>query len=120
MISEARVETDRSGAYLRELCKHVSEAPRAHSGRQAHVECADDRGMIRFGGGRCTLRATPGVLTLVAEAPDEQGLRQIERRVGNRLKRLGKANRLVVTWGPLRSPRDADVLPYPDNGDEVA
>jgi hypothetical protein len=39
--------------------------------------------------------------------------------VGNQLKRLGKADHLVVTWGPLRGPRDADPLPYPDTGDNV-
>lgn len=119
MISEAQVETDRSGAYLRQLCEHVREAAQAHSRMRATVECSDDRGVISFGWGRCTLRAGSGLLTLTAEAPDEQTLRQIERRVGNRLRRLGKADHLAVTWGPLRSPRDADPLPYPDAGEDV-
>lgn len=119
MISEARVETKRSGACLRQLCQHVREAAQAHSRMQADVEWSDDRGVISFGGGRCMLRAGPGVLTLIAEAPDEENLRRIERRVGNQLKRLGKADHLVVTWGPLRGPRDADPLRYPDTGDDV-
>src|SRR5918996_1106095 len=118
MISEARVETDRSGDYLRQLCQHVREAAR-HPRMQAHVELSDDSGMISLGGGRCTLRANPGVLTLIAEAPDEHGLQLIERRVGNLVKRLGKADHLAVTWGPLRGPRDVDPLRYPNTGDDV-
>ena len=47
MISEARVETDRSGDYFRQLCQHVSEAAHAHSQMRAHVEFFDDRGPSR-------------------------------------------------------------------------
>ena len=118
MISEARVETDRSGDYLRDVCQHVRETAR-HPRMQAHVELSDDGGVISLGGGRCTLRANPGVLTLIAEAPDEDGLRLIERRVGNLVKRLGKTDHLAVTWGPLRGPRDVDSLRYPNTGDDV-
>ncbi len=95
MISEARVETDRSGAYLRLLCQHVREVAQAHSRMEADVEWSDDRGVISFGGGRCTLRAGPDVLTLIAEASDDESLRRIERRVANRLKRLGRP---IILW----------------------
>jgi hypothetical protein len=131
MISEARVKTERSSAYLVQLCRHVNEAGRAHPQMETRVEWSEDHGVISFGGGRCTLRADPGVLTLRVEAPDEASLRRVERRVANRLKRFGRPDRLTVTWTPrqgaddlLSGPRprqgDArmtDPLPYPDTGE---
>jgi hypothetical protein len=130
LISEARVETERPNAYLAELCRHVKEASQAHRRMQARVEWSQDRGVISFGGGRCTLRAGPGVLTLRAEAPDAAGLQRVEHRVANRLKRLAKDDRLTVTWAPTQravempAGRDegapaADPLPYPDTGEDV-
>jgi hypothetical protein len=69
LIAEARVATERSSRYLVQLCRHVNLVARANPQMQAHVEWSDDRGVISFGRGRCTLRADPGVLTLHAEAP---------------------------------------------------
>jgi hypothetical protein len=130
LISEARVETERPNAYLAELCSHVKEASQAHRRMQARVEWSQDRGLISFGGGRCTLRASPGMLTLRAEAPDAAGLQRIEHRVANRLKRLARDDRLTVTWAPTQdtddmvSGRDEDAhaanpLAYPDTGEDV-
>jgi hypothetical protein len=70
---------------------------------QAEVEWSDDRGLIDFGWGRCTLRALPGVLQLRAEAPDEDSLRRIEHRVADRLDRIGRRDHLTVTWTPPQS-----------------
>jgi cytochrome b561 len=81
---------------------------------QAHVEWSDDRGEISFSWGRCTLRAESGVLTLRAEAPDEDNLRQIQQRVADRLELFARREELTVTWTPLqgtgepmRQPPDA-------------
>jgi hypothetical protein len=104
-IAEARVATDRSSRYLVQLCQHVSLVAQAHPQMQALTEWSDDRGVISFGSGRCTLRADPGVLTLRAEAPDEEGLHQLEQRVADRLIQIGRRDRLMVTWIPLK---DAD------------
>jgi hypothetical protein len=71
---------------------------------QAHVEWSDDRGVIRFGRGRCTMRAGPGVLTLRAEADDKESLRQLQRRVADRLEQVGRRDQLAVTWA---APRNA-------------
>jgi hypothetical protein len=98
VIAEARVETERSSRYLVQLCQHVSKAGHAHPQMQAHVEWSDDRGVISFDWGRCTLRALPGVLTLRAEAPNEDALRQVEHRVADRLQRIGRRDHLTVTW----------------------
>jgi hypothetical protein len=97
LIAEARVETPRASRYLVQLCRHVSKAAQGHSQMQARVEWSDHRGVISFGPARCTLRADPGVLTLRAEAPDEETLRQVEYRIAD-LERFGRRDRLTVTW----------------------
>jgi hypothetical protein len=99
LIAEARVETTRSGRYIDQLCQHVSRVAEARPQMQADVEWSDDRGVISFGwGGRCTLRADPRVLSLRAEAPDEEGLRQVLDQVSERLERFGRRDHLRVTW----------------------
>jgi hypothetical protein len=103
LIAEARVDTDRSSRYLVQLCRHVSEAARTHPQMPAHAEWSDQRGVISFGPGRCTLRADSGVLTLRAEAPDEDSLRQLEQRVADRLEQIGRRDRLTVTWARRQS-----------------
>jgi hypothetical protein len=134
LMAEARVETERSSRYLVQLCRHVSEAAQAHPQMQAHVEWSDDHGKIGFGWGTCTLRADPGVLTLRVEASDEESLRRVERRVANRLERLGGGDQLTVTWTrpldageqlpgqPSRPPQNdtriSNPPPYPDSGDD--
>jgi hypothetical protein len=100
LIAEARVETERSNRHLVQLCRHVSKASQARLPIQAHVEWSDDYGVISFGWGRCTLRADPGVLTLRAEAPDEESLRRLKHGVADRLERFGRTEHLTVTWTP--------------------
>jgi hypothetical protein len=104
LIAEARVQAERAGRYLVQLCQHVDKLGRARPQLQAHAEWSDDRGLISFGWGRCTLRALPGVLTLRAEAADEDALRRVEDPIGARLVGIGRRDHLTVTWTP---PRDA-------------
>jgi hypothetical protein len=101
LIAEARVETERSSRYLVQLCRHIHKAAQAHPHMRAHVEWTDDRGVIDFGWGRCSLRALPGVLELRAEAPDEESLQRIEQRVADRIEQVGGRDRLTVTWTRL-------------------
>ena len=98
LIAEALVVTERSSRHLVQLCRHVYLAARTQPHMRAHVEWSDDIGVISFGWGRCTLRAEPGVLSLRAEAPDEDGLHQIELRVAERPEQVGRRDRLAVTW----------------------
>lgn len=100
LIAEAHVETGRPSRYLVQLCQHVSHLAQAHPQMQAHVEWSDDRGVISFGWGRCTLRAQPGALTLRAEARDEESLQRIEQRVADNLERFGRRDHLTVNWTP--------------------
>lgn len=97
LITEASVATDRSSRYLVQLCQHVNHVARM-PGMQVHVEWSDDRGVISFGEARCTVRAGPGVLSLRAEAADEESLHQLEQRVADRLEQIGRRDRLTVTW----------------------
>jgi hypothetical protein len=100
LITEARVETERSSHYLVQLCRHFGHEAQAHPEMDAHAEWSDDRGVARFGWGRCTLLADPGVLTLRAEAPDEENLQRVEDLVANHLERFGLRDDLMVTWTP--------------------
>lgn len=107
LIAEARVETVRPSRYLVQLCRHVNEVAEANPHMGAHVEWSEDHGVISFDwGGRCTLRAEPGILALRAEAPDEESLRRVEQRVADRLERFGRRDHLSVIWrGPQEGAR---------------
>ncbi len=111
LMAEARVATERSSRYLVQLCRHVNKVGRAHPQMQAHVEWSDDRGVISFDWGRCTLRADPGVLTLRAEASDEERLHRLEQRVADRLEQVGRRDHLTVTWTLARGAGEETVEP---------
>jgi hypothetical protein len=112
LIAESGVQTERPNRYLDQLCRHISLVAQKHPQMQAHVEWSDDRGVITFGSGRCTLRAGPGVLTLRAEAPDEATLHQLQQRIADRLEQVGRRDHLTVTWA---SPQHIDGNDGPSN-----
>lgn len=74
VIAEAQIATGDPGRYLQRLCTRL------------HGEIADGRGVIRMEGGRCTLTAGPGVLTLTLEAPDDVSLRTFQQTIGRHLE----------------------------------
>jgi hypothetical protein len=117
--SYADVPTDRAARYLAQLCSHgrlMSRLTRhrapGHTQAQAHgdghgndgappaatASSAGIEGIIDFGWGRCTLRATAGTLTMYAEAGDPQRLRQIQEGISARLLRIGRRDQLIVIW----------------------
>jgi hypothetical protein len=51
-------------------------------------------------GGQCTLQAAPGMLTLRAEAADQDSLALIKDLVAGRLEKFGRREHLTVTWRP--------------------
>jgi hypothetical protein len=103
LIAEARVETRRSSRYLVQLCKHVHHIAQAQPETRARVEWSDDRGVVSFVWGRCTLRADPDALLLRAEASDEEHLQRVEHRVAELLERAGRRDNLSVTWRPAQA-----------------
>jgi hypothetical protein len=115
LTAEARVETDRAGRYLVQLCRHAGEMgrhrhlrPGAHGGdvppAVEHVDCSDGHGTIRLGGGRCTLRAGAGALELRVEAVDEEALRRGQDGIARRLETIGRRDGLKVTWHRCDAP----------------
>jgi hypothetical protein len=108
LIAEARVATERPGRYLDQLCRHLSQVAQQFP-IQANVDWSDGHGVITIGGGRCTLRAHPGVLTVRAEAPDEESLLQLKDRIAGKLEQIGRRDRLTVAW--TRQP----AVPAEDN-----
>jgi hypothetical protein len=109
LIAEARVTTDRSSRYLVQLCRHVHHIAQVNPQLRAHVEWSDEHGLLDFGWGRCAVRAERGALVLRAEARDEDGLRELERRIADRVEQIGRRDGLTVTWTPPQ--RTTEQLP---------
>lgn len=103
LTAEAAVETGRASRYLVQLCRHLQLATQAHPQLRAQVDWSDDHGLISLPWGRCTLDATAHVLTLRAEAPDADSLRELQTRIADRLAQVGRRDRLTVTWSPPRA-----------------
>ena len=109
----ARVPTRRASRYLAQLCRHGSLLSRLASHRPpsdghghgaggappaATASSAGTEGIIDFGWGRCTLHATADALALHAEADDPQYLQQIQEGITARLERIGRRDKLTITW----------------------
>ena len=114
--AEAHVQTEDPGRYLTQLCRHAQQVhrlrhrPRNHGGdgqpppKVQHVECSETSGMIRFGWGQCTMQASPGTLTLRAEASDEESLQRVQGIIARDIERFGKRHQLTVTWQRAPAP----------------
>jgi cytochrome P450 len=119
--SHAHVPTTRARRYLAQLGSHSGQMarlafhqPRRHGSGGAPpaarpIDWSDTSGIIDFGGGRCTLQATGEALTLHAEADDPDQLQRIQDGIGRRVERIGRRDRLTVTWHPaLAEPAPQD------------
>jgi hypothetical protein len=112
LIAEARVETERASRYLVQLCGHAQQMgrrphhrPRVHGGGDTHrppevhdVEWSDTHGTVRLSLGQWTMRATPEVLVLRAEALDEEDLQRMQDLIAARLEKIGRRDHLTVAW----------------------
>jgi hypothetical protein len=119
LTTEAHIETDRPSRYLIQLCQHASDMSGQHGhtrlarhrgnamhrAEMRHAEWTDSYGIVRMNWGECTLRVTPGTLTLHAEAADEENLRLIQDLIASRLERFGRRDQLKVTW---QEPREGE------------
>jgi hypothetical protein len=120
--AEARVGTEHASRYLVRLCQHISKIgntgahlrhqrprhlpgdERTRAGIQVHAEWTETHGHVTFGGGKITLQASPGALTLHAEAADEENLRQVQDLVAGRLAKFGRREHLTVNWRQTETP----------------
>jgi len=50
------------------------------------------------------MQATPGTLTLRAEAADEESLQRVQGIIARDVERFGKRDQLAVTWQRAPSP----------------
>jgi hypothetical protein len=139
LTAEARVETDRPGRYLTQLCQHLSNRgrhlgtgkgrlsrhrPGGHQGDDPHpvtagqvrVEWTETEGTVTFPGGQCAMRAADGALLLRAEAADGAALEFIENLIGSHLGRFSRRAPLTVTWHPAEAqpagPRPGGAGPH--------
>jgi hypothetical protein len=126
LTAEARVETDRPGRYLTQLCQHLSnrgrhlgtgkgrlsrhrpgshqgDQPRPVTAEQVQVEWTETAGTVTFPGGQCTMRASGDALLLRAEAADGAALEFIENLIGSHLGRFSRREPLTVTWHPAKA-----------------
>lgn len=62
------------------------------------VERSEDKAVISFDCGRCTLHATADSLTLHVEAADLDNRRRIQDVLTRRVQTIGRRDRLGVTW----------------------
>ncbi len=127
--AEARIETEHASRYLNQLCQHISKIgnkaqhlrhqrpshlPGHGEGRpdmQAQVEWAETHGTVAFCFGKITMQASPGALTLHAEADDDETLQRIQDLAAGRLAKFGSREHLTVNWQrtetPAVQPREA-------------
>ena len=88
--SRADVATDAPARYAKQLLSHLGHRVTfTTEGPSSHAEIA---------GGVGTIITGDGVLTMIAEAPDEESLARVEDVLGRHLVRFGQRNELTVTW----------------------
>jgi hypothetical protein len=104
LASTARVATERSMTYLRQLCEHFADASQRHSTQEFDVSFDDHEGFIAFApvvSGSCCLDARQeGLLVVEASGSDQTGLERVQRIVTKHLERFGRSEGLTVEWRP--------------------
>ena len=108
--AEAEVETDRPLRYLQQLRRHTGKMTglRMRHGRRdggeppeiEHATWTGTSGTVQMKWGRWTVTASSDRLLLHAEAHTIEDLRRIQARVGSRVERIGRRDRLTVIWQP--------------------
>lgn len=127
LSSQARVQTERASEYLTRLCLHLQEikGKAGHPGMSRHLgsaagsrpeinlEWSQTHAIAQIGPSRCMLQVNPGGLTLRAEAPTEEALRQVQALFGGRLEKFGHREQVKVTWQQATTVRQA-TTPAPE------
>ena len=90
--ARADVATDSPARYAKQLVSHL--------GRRAPWTTEGDTSSRAFGEGRGTIVVGEGVLTLLAEGPDEEALARVQGSLARHLERFGRRNELQVRWVP--------------------
>jgi hypothetical protein len=90
--ARADVVTDSPARYAKQLVSHL--------GRREPFKTEHGTSTRAFGEGRGTIVIGAGVLTLIAEGPDEEALARVQGSLSRHLERFGRRNELQVTWVP--------------------
>jgi hypothetical protein len=90
LTARADVPTETPDRYAKQLVSHL--------GRRLEFATEGGTSTARIGEGTGRVVVGDGVLTLLAEAPDADGLTRVQDVLGSHLERFGQRNELVVTW----------------------
>jgi len=116
LTAEAVIQTEhperylaRLGTHAAKMRQHLGSRLRAHGSGQTppemqHAEWSATRGTVRLNWGGWTMQATPGTLTLRAEAADQASLQRIQDMLTTRLEKFGRREHLTVTWQKAATP----------------
>ena len=88
--SRADVATDAPDRYAKQLLSHL--------GHKLEFTTDGAVSTAPIGRGTGTVLVGDGVLTLLADGPDEQAVEQVEHVLGSHLERFGQRNELTVSW----------------------
>lgn len=112
--AQVTISTSRAVVYLTRLCGHAGKMsaaamrlhsrPRAHGSgappQVKHVRRDGDQATVTLDCGQWTMHATPGQLSISAQAPDQSSLQRIQDLLTARLRTLGSREQLTITWHP--------------------
>jgi hypothetical protein len=113
---EAKIGTDRSGRFLKQLRDHATAMSNNDSGQrpphsenhpvagrpELQVEARENRVVLRFGPlGRCIATADRDALNIRIEAATADDLERIQQIITRDLQRFGQRDGLTITWRPV-------------------
>jgi hypothetical protein len=113
---EAKIGTDRSGRFLKQLRDHATAMSNNDSGHrpphsenhpdagrpELQVEAGENRVVLSFGPlGRCIATADRDALNIRIEAGTADDLERIQQIISRDLQRFGQRDGLTVTWRPV-------------------
>jgi hypothetical protein len=90
LIARADVLTEAPARYAKQLVSHLGRRLTwTTDGGTSTAQIGEATGVVLVG---------EGVLTLMAEAHDEESLERVKHVLGSHLERFGQRNELTVTW----------------------
>jgi hypothetical protein len=90
LTARADVPTDAPERYAKQLVSHL--------GRRVEFTTDGPTSTAAIAGGSGSIKVGDGVITLRAEAPDQETLDRVQDVLGRHLERFGQRNELAVVW----------------------
>ena len=90
LAARADVLTEAPARYAKQLVSHLGHRVEfTTEGGTSTAQIGEATGVVVVG---------DGVLTLLAQAPDEESLERVQHVLGSHLERFGQRHELTVTW----------------------